>query len=163
MNQDKLSNFYVADFIAGEGAGDVPNCIGFYSFRVIERTRYGIVPAMIYGLWVQSIGGRIVFTYDGGDPPSARAGAALALHQAAIARVRADALRLRKHVAFFLDDGGNLAAMRFDRWMKERAPAVLAGAPDLAASGEPYNLAVFGGSLERQPSPPAPPRPAPGC
>ncbi len=106
---------------------------------------------------MQAIDNRIVFTYDGGDPPNARAGRALDLHQAAVERVRADALRLRKHVAFFLDDRDSLAAMPLDRWAKERAPAVVAALPDLAASDKPYDLAVFGGSLERQPSPPAPP------
>lgn len=64
------------------------------------------------------------------DPPSAKAGLALDLHQAATAIVRTDAPKLKERVAFYIDDTGKVARSSEKAFYRDRAPVVVAGMTD---------------------------------
>lgn len=137
METNNLNQFFFVTFDPNDKDAEIENCLGFYSFRVLAQPYGEPLSWLVYGMHVQDLHNRVVLTYAGGDPPSVRAGLALDLHQAAAARVRADARRIRKPVAFYIDDAGQVAAVAVDRFWNERAAAVMAppiatGQADLA-------------------------------
>lgn len=134
MNIDILNKCVFATFSPDCKSDDLEGCLGFYAFRLLCADESGAPDdALIYGMYAARQNGRVSLVYDGGDAPSVRAGLALDLHRGASARVRADALKIKTPVAYYIDDGGKLAAMSWAGFEQERAPQILAQAGPLAA------------------------------
>jgi len=113
---------------------DNPDKIGFYGFHLLEYDPTGgLSDALIYGASVYKRHGHVMMEYDGGDPPSARAGLALDLHCGAVASVKKSAASATESQAYFIDDAGKLAVSSLAWFKATRAPAVVAIAPAMFA------------------------------
>jgi hypothetical protein len=134
MTADILNKCVFATYSPDCKSDEIAGCLGFYAFRLLQADESGAPDdALIYGMYAARQYGRVILLYDGGDAPSVRAGLALDLHRGATAQIRADALKIKTPVAYFIDDAGKLAAMSWAAFAKDRAPQVLAQAGALAA------------------------------
>lgn len=134
--------------------------IGTYVFSVLDYEGFGLTGVPIYRMTVRRLYGRNSFDYDAGDAPSVRAGRALDLHQAVMARLRLDARERDGSTWFYIDDAGKVAEGDASAFWDDRAPVVereLGAALLGGLAGELVQLATEGRSpLSRPPSPPAP-------
>ena len=110
---------------------EIANCLGLYGFHLLGLDAQGeITKVDLCGLWVRLDSPRVKFAPDGGDPPSARAGRALELHQTATAMVRAQAPELAAPVAIFINDAGEVEAVELYEFLS-RVPTFAADLPSL--------------------------------
>ena len=110
----------------------IAGCIGYYSFnRLGLDDRGDVATVLLYGLWLRVDDNRVTFVPDGGEPPSARAGRALDLHQAATALIRAHADKLQTATAYYINDAGKVGSCELAEFLADRVPGFGADLPSL--------------------------------
>lgn len=124
MNHDLINKAVFARYNPKDINTELEGCIGAYDFCQLNKENSEQPVILIYGLWVIKRGNRVSFAFAGGEPPSVRAGLALDLHQAAAARIRTDAPKIRHATAYYIDDAGKIAASSLTAFHRDRAPVV---------------------------------------